>query len=98
MEAARALASLAVRDFEGAANHAAASAAFFGVAAAAGVAAGAVSVKGAPSGRGRDDRGTKGGGTDGGPNYYITIVGGDPDYEGMQRIASWVHQVSSGGG
>jgi len=76
MEAARALASLAVRDFEGAGNHAAASAAFFGVAAAAGVAAGLVSVKPASAssgGRGRGDAGAGDGKS--GPVIHLTVIG-----------------------
>lgn len=96
MEAARALASLAIRDFEAAGNHAAASAAFFGVAAAAGAAAGLVSVKGAGSGGG-GRRAGGGSSKDGGPNYFITIIG-DPDYEGKQRVAGWVAEIAAGAG
>lgn len=95
MEAARALAALAVRDFDGAANHAAASAAFFGVAAAAGVGAGLVSVK--PGGRGdRRDRGADSSGGRGGPTVNLVVIGA-PDFTTKQTIAGWVAEMAEEG-
>lgn len=94
---AKALASLAMYDYNAAATYGQASAAMFGVAALAGVASGALSVKpGGGPGRGRG-RGADGGSFGpGGPTVNVTVIG-NLDDESAQDLGRRIAKAMSQG-
>jgi len=95
MEAARALAALATYRYDAAANHAAASAAFFGVAALAGIGAGLTSVKG-PGLGGSSRKGADGGPGGGKVSVNVTWIGA-PDDAALNDFGRRLAKVMSQG-